>query len=435
MRLKWSITILYGVLASTLYYLLAYHIERSSFGSLLCCFVALFAGSYAVIDRLEGPYMFRVLIALGLFFRLIQLFSLPELSDDYFRFVWDGMLSSSGESPYTYLPINVPKELQEPELLSRLNSPEYYSVYPAFNQCIYWLSLELGKTTFGTVVVMKTLMLFAEVGTITIFYSIVKKWSLPLKFVLIYTLNPLVIMEFVGNLHFEGFMVFFLVLATYCFFSNRLVFGALAMACAINVKILPIIFVPFIWRRITLKRSVIVTIIIILVCLLQFVPFYTTNMVTHILASTRLYFGDFEFNSSIYQWTYSIPYHWKPLFANVLKGIFAGIYIWYYFRLDDRSWVGFFRAIFILFAVYFFLASSVHPWYVVALLPFGLVSRLKFVEVWLFMLPLTYVTYMTVDYQQSPVLILLEYLVVFGMIAWEWNARNWGIKKGPKPFN
>ena len=435
MRLKWFITAVYTIVATILFYLLAHHIDRTAFGSLLCCFIALFAGAYAMVSQVEGKYMFGVLLTLGFLFRLIQVFALPELSDDYFRFVWDGMLSASGESPYAYLPVDVPPGLLEPGLLTRMNSPEYYSVYPALNQSIYWLSVELGKTTYGAVVVMKCLMLTTEVGTVAFLYALVKKWSLPTKLVLYYALNPLVIMEFVGNLHFEGYMVFFLVFAVYLFQKEYLVFGAIAMACAINLKILPVVFVPLLWRRLKFKGSLIVTTVIILVCVVQFIPFYTSNMIAHILASTKLYFGNFEFNSSIYQWIYSIPFHWKPLFTNSLKVVFLVVYGWYYLKIDDRSWQGLFKSIFILFAVYFFLASSVHPWYVTALLPFGLVCGLRFVEIWMLMLPLTYITYRTNNYEQAPVLILLEYLVVFAVVAWEWNSRNWSIKKGPKPFN
>jgi len=45
---------------------------------------------------------FKQILLISLLFRLVLLFSTPNLSDDYYRFIWDGELISNGNNPYEF---------------------------------------------------------------------------------------------------------------------------------------------------------------------------------------------------------------------------------------------------------------------------------------------------------------------------------------------
>jgi uncharacterized membrane protein len=62
---------------------------------------------------------------------------------------------------------------------------------------------------------------------------------------LIYALNPLIIIEYTGNLHFESLMILFLLGAI--LFSDRgnMVRSSIFMAASIASKLLTFILVPF----------------------------------------------------------------------------------------------------------------------------------------------------------------------------------------------
>jgi len=72
------------------------------------------------------PQLDHFLFGAAILFRVLLLFAPPLLSDDYFRFAWDGRLLAQGFNPYLYLPstvINAVPGLDEP-LFQRLNSPQ-----------------------------------------------------------------------------------------------------------------------------------------------------------------------------------------------------------------------------------------------------------------------------------------------------------------------
>ena len=131
-----------------------------------------------------------------------------------------------------------------------LNSPGYYTVYPPFGQFVFYLSNILsGGDWYWSAIYMKLFMFLAEAGSVFILIDLVKKYGLLERKVLVYILNPIVVIEFVGNLHSEGYMVFFLLLSIWCLEKNILIPSSIAFALSIAAKLLPVLFLPLlVWK-------------------------------------------------------------------------------------------------------------------------------------------------------------------------------------------
>ena len=83
----------YGMLASLT--------ERTDFISLFTYYSLAFAGAYLLY---QSRLSFRTLLGLGLVFRLFYWGDTPVLSQDFYRFLWDGQLQMKGINPYSAAP-------------------------------------------------------------------------------------------------------------------------------------------------------------------------------------------------------------------------------------------------------------------------------------------------------------------------------------------
>jgi alpha-1,6-mannosyltransferase len=185
--------------------------------------IASFVGLWLVflIQWTDQKMSVKKMIAIGMFLRCVYLFVFPELSDDFYRYLWDGMLVADGMSPYELLPANWSENGLSSsfgDLLPMLNSPEYYSIYPPVLQFFFGLSAAISEgNPLLFVIVLRCFVLAAELGSMVLIWKLLKAWKMNTRNLMLYALNPLVIVEFAGSLHGEVFMVFFLLLSLWFF--------------------------------------------------------------------------------------------------------------------------------------------------------------------------------------------------------------------------
>ena len=65
--------------------------------------VILAFSAYLYLSFFDTPSI-KVIFAVGILIRIILLFAFPNLSDDIYRFVWDGSLIGLGINPYGSMP-------------------------------------------------------------------------------------------------------------------------------------------------------------------------------------------------------------------------------------------------------------------------------------------------------------------------------------------
>ena len=135
----------------------------------------------------------------------------PNLSDDYLRFIWDGRLLAHGYNPYLYLPTQLVHTALgssaglTDSLFQGLNSPRYFTVYPPLNQAFFGLAAWLFPTNLlGTIISLRIPILLADLGSIYLLAKLLRRFGKNPNLSLLYGLNPLVILELTGNLHFEA---------------------------------------------------------------------------------------------------------------------------------------------------------------------------------------------------------------------------------------
>ena len=417
--------VLLGVISAMAYIGLGFFVARTDFQSLLFCFVVLF-GAYALLIKHPPPLKTLIILAVG--FRLVLLFSTPALSDDYFRFVWDGRLLVAGVNPYLVLPsvfVQTPpaQSLHLTELFPQLNSPQYYSVYPPLNQFVFALSAWLsGNNLWGNIILIRLCLLAIEITCCWILTTL----RFPVhNLLLFYGLNPIVIIELTGNLHFEGMMIGFLVVSFALLNRKRLWVSAIFMALAVATKLLPLVFMPLVVHQIGWRKAVTYTAIVGGINLALFGLFFNAALVQNVASSIDLYFQKFEFNASLYYLARQVGY-WLYGYNTIAKAgvmlsvlAFGGILFVSFFSKQ----LSFYQKALFIFTIYLACATTVHPWYVTTLVAVSSLTAYRFPMVWTLLLPLTYVAYATQPYAENLWLVAFEYSIV-GFVVWKEISAN-----------
>jgi alpha-1,6-mannosyltransferase len=370
--------------------------------------------------------------------RLLLLFMLPNLSDDFYRFVWDGRLLAAGEAPFAQLPRDVLHTAAgkaaglTDELYGQLNSPEYFTIYPPVAQATFWLAAKLWpQSVYGSVLVLRVLQLLAEAGTLWLLPRVLLRANVPARNALLYALNPLVILELTGNLHAEALVVFFCVAAIY-FLSHRFYLSAVLFGLGIAAKLLPLLLLPLLWRLFGTRRTLVYALVACGVATLCFVPLLAGGFVPHLLSSIDLYFRKFEFNASLYYLVREAGFAVKGYNIIAVAGpallllSVAGTGLVALRKFQGDVVTGFARRAALALLIYYACAAIVHPWYVVPVLFWCVMGRWWFGVVWSVLVWVSYSAYGVDGVDESLWVVFLEYVLVFGVLGRELYVARFG---------
>jgi hypothetical protein len=193
-----------------------------------------------------SPLAFRVMLAAAVAFRLIAAVGPPSLSDDIYRYVWDGRVQAAFHHPYKFAPADPARsEMRDADVYPRINHPELKTIYPPLAEMLFAaLSLaRLGVTGF------KVAFALIDVAVIWALLALLRALRLPRDRVVLYAWNPLAVIEIAGSGHVEPLGILFLTLALACVVEGKAVRAGAFLGGAIQAKLLPLLLVPGFARR------------------------------------------------------------------------------------------------------------------------------------------------------------------------------------------
>ena len=410
------------------YFVLFIFIPRNNFIQFFSIFSILFISYYFLVKNIS----LKQGIGLAILLRIIALLSTPELSDDFYRFIWDGALTVNNINPYLYTPQHAfntgllcGKNFSF--LIEKMNSPNYFTVYPPLNQFLFAASVFIFGSAKGllSAVGIKFWIFLAEIGTILLLPKVLKSFDIAPENALLYTLNPLVIIELCGNGHYEGVMIFLLLLSVYVLQSNKWGLSAIVFGLAVSIKLVPLLFIPLLFRKIGFIKLVLFSFIAISVNVILFIPYASQEFLSNLGSSIHLYFNSFQFNSFIYAIISDVlaksglPESSNKIVAPLLMLFPVAALAW--FSLSKKSMLKNLPSkISTTQGFYYFFSAVVHPWYLTTVLAFSTFQPVKYILVWSYVVGLSYFTYRTLPYEESSILIALEYLLVFMFLFIDW---------------
>lgn len=280
-------------------------------------------------------------------------------------------------------------------------------------------------------------MILADIGTIHFGRKILRKLNLPQSNILLYALNPFIIIELTVNLHFEGITIFFLIIAIFFILKNNLLKSAIWLSLSISIKLIPLIILPVFLRKLGQRGILKYSLIVLLITVILFLPFLSPELITNFISSIYLYFRKFEFNASIYYIIRWIGY--QTIGWNIIEkvGPLLGLTVFFIVimlsiirknELPKRMMETMLFAV----VIYYFLSTTVHPWYIAVPLILSVFTRYRFMIVWSFTIMLSYFAYGNDSFQENYWLVFIEYTAVIGFLIFEvFKSKSQPIKSQP----
>ncbi len=429
------------VLVIVLFYeVFALDLNRNDFLKLITLYGVLFFLTYKLIQLNRG--MFWFLAGIGILFRLLFIASLPNLSQDFYRFIWDGRLVFQGVNPYLFTPESFledsPKSLgftinQAQELywgMGKLNG-SHFSNYPPINQLFFTITaLFAGKSILGSVIVMRISILLADIGILYFGRKILKSLGQDPYKIFWYFLNPFIIIELTGNLHFEAVMLFFLVWTLFLLQQQKWIWAAFLLGISISTKLISLLFLPLFYQWFLninnkgfLKLFGFYCVVFGTVAL-TFSPFYSSQFFSNFIETIGLWFQSFEFNASIYyiiRWIGFKVVGWNIIetAGKVLSLIVILFLLILTFFRNNKTTVQLITVMLFGISIYYLFSTTVHPWYIATPLLLSVFTNYKYPLLWSAVIMLTYSAYGTAGFSENLWLVTVEYFVVIGFAFWE----------------
>lgn len=208
---------------------------------------AVWAVAATVVTRRsdEKPGLLLIL-AIAIVLRLGALTAPVFLSDDVYRYIWDGRIQAAGINPYRYIPTDpVLAPLRDEAIFPNINRNNYApTIYPPVAQMLFWLATRLGET----VLAVKLIFVAIEAVGIGALLLVLRATGAPKEHILLYAWHPLPVWEIAGSGHVEAAVVAFVALALAAAVTGRRAWSGAMIGAATLVKFFPVVLVPALWR-------------------------------------------------------------------------------------------------------------------------------------------------------------------------------------------
>ena len=322
------------------------------------------------------------IIFTGLFARLILIPSAPILEDDFYRYLWDGAVTANEFNPYVFSPQDViEKKADVPakflnlaeesgNVIQKINHPKIKTIYPALSQIIFAVSYYVFP---WSVTGWKFLLLIGDIFLLFFLIKILRELELPISFVAIYWLNPVVLHEFFNTGHYDLFALLFTAISIYYFLRNEFVTSSITLVLAVGFKLWPVLILPIFLRKLINQKwklfssilafSVFVTVIFIPVFRAgldanQGLMKYAANWINNAAFYTLLKDG-----IELFTTTFKIYYVCADCVARWITGGIILLVLLLLIRKSVNDNHDLMNKILLIIAVSFLISPTQFPWY------------------------------------------------------------------------
>ncbi len=371
------------------------------------------------------------IVAVALLLRLTVLPLSPSLSDDAYRYLWDGRLVLHGESPYARVPADTAYARFHDDLFAVQGYPATNTIYPPGAALFFAGCAAVGEIISESYIagyyVYKILLIGMETAAILLLLRILSALGVSRTRAVLYAWHPLPVVELAGQGHTDALWVLGIGLALYPFIIGSVEGrdrGASLAGLSLGgaLRVFPLVLLPL-WARFLRRHEIVAGLLLSVPALLLFTPFLDGAAWRNYTEVMMRFTNYYEFNGGVYYAVKGLLDELKVQPSNSIAGtvtttlqfaIFLLVSLWSPGNGTPEEKVGLLiRRAMLLLTVQIVLPAKVHVWYFVAplyLVP--MLTRSASSRAWLWtalIAPVTYIAYTGSEVHEPAVVLLLEW--------------------------
>ena len=340
----------------------------------------------------------------ALVFRALCLTEAPQLSDDIYRYIWDGRLSVQGVNPFLHAPEAAETAPYRTELWGFINNPHLPTIYPPLLQGVFAATAWAAPTVLGFKVVFTLFDLASG-----LFLWLLLRRAQRGHWAVLYLWHPAVVTEFAGQGHADAVGVFLVSLALWLWVTRRELASGMALAGAVLVKFFAVLAWPALVRPLGRRWLWLPAVVAV-----AYLPFVWSG--ANPLGSLGAFAARWQANAFLFTLWEDWP-GWWPRAVSAAPALALAAWGW------GRGWE-WPRVYSWALGLLLLCSPVIHPWYVLWLLPAALWLKHPAWVVWAFLAPLTYwvlPAYLATGVWAEPIWVKAAvYGAVTLTLAWGW---------------
>jgi len=330
-------------------------------------------------------------------------------SYDVNRYIWEGYVYNQGLNPYLHPPDDIIfKPIVNP-IWHDINHKDASACYPPMVILLFSFMAAISQSPLF----FKTIIILFDLAVIPVLALIAKSRNMKFSGILLYALNPLVLVFIAGEGHLDSLQAFFLCISLYHFVKNKDGRGFFFLGCAVMSKYYALVLLPFVINRKNWKK-----VYALAIPLLFYLPFSDSGLGL--------------FTSLI---TFGTTMHYNDSLTVVLRAIFGSNAVWVSLLLLSACLTVIFlvvrdplRSSYLSFASLLLFIPTLHPWYLILVTPllvfFPSRAWLFFHFAVVFTFPVLQLEYRTGVFQEIHWLKIFEFLPFFVLLVFDFITQR-----------
>ena len=317
-------------------------------------------------------------LVLAAVWHVLFLLQPPGLDDDIHRYVWDGRVQGLGYNPYMLIPADPALAGLHTSETRSLNHPDLPSPYPPGAQLFFRSVTAIHESVFA----LKLAFVLCDFAIILVLLDVLRRTGQGVHWVLAYAWHPLLATEIAGSGHIDIVGVLLLLMSAAALVRRWRAAAAVAFGVAVSVKLLPLVLLPFYWKRVRIRDGALAAAVVGLL----YLPFLNHG---HILfGSLGSYVQSFRFNDPVFAGLERVMAPQVAAALAALVGFLAAI--WMRTRSAELAPGDFGDTFAWPMAASLLCAPVIYPWYLLWLLPFMRSSATLLIIIWTLSIVPTY---------------------------------------------